>query len=94
MAGYTMMNDEELCLNTYTKEDKCGKYIMSKGEGMTEDTKLYLEDEPIAPQPEIVGRVNHLLLNEETRCERLGVRHQVHLAMGQDASRREAVAAC
>jgi hypothetical protein len=54
MTGYTMMNDEELGLNSYIKEDETGKYIMFKGEGRTEGEKLYLEDKPIAFQRAIV----------------------------------------
>jgi hypothetical protein len=56
MAGYTMMRDEELGLNTHIKEDKHGKYIMFKGGGETEEEKLCLEDEPIALQHAIVCR--------------------------------------
>jgi Fungal protein kinase len=55
MAGYAMMSDEELGLNTYIKQDEHGKYIMFKGQGKGEE-KLYLEDEPIAFQHAIVCR--------------------------------------
>jgi hypothetical protein len=48
MAGYTLMSDDELGMNTHIKEDKAGKYIMYKGEGETKEEKLYLEDSPIA----------------------------------------------
>ncbi|KAI9770216.1 MAG: hypothetical protein M1839_003244 [Geoglossum umbratile] len=47
MAGYTMMSDEELGLNTY---------IMFKGRGETKEQRLYLEEEPIAFQRAIVCR--------------------------------------
>ena len=56
MAGYTLMSDEELGMNTYIKEDKDGKYIMYKGEDETKETKLCLEDRPIAFQRAIVCR--------------------------------------
>ncbi|KAI9764729.1 MAG: hypothetical protein M1840_008121 [Geoglossum simile] len=56
MAGYTMMSDEELGLNTYIKEDEHGKYIMFKAEDKTKEEKLCLEDKPIALQHAIVCR--------------------------------------
>jgi len=43
MAGYALMSDKELGMNTYIKEDKIGKYIMFKGEDETKEEKLYLE---------------------------------------------------
>ncbi|KAI9765252.1 MAG: hypothetical protein M1839_005599 [Geoglossum umbratile] len=68
MAGYTMMSNEELGLNTYIKEDEHGKDIMFKVEGKTKEEKLYLEDEPIALQ--------HAIVCSGTTCyraKRLGV---------------------
>lgn len=56
IAGYTLMSDEELGMNPYIKEDKNGKYIMPKEENKTEETKLYLEDRPIAVPRAIVCR--------------------------------------
>jgi hypothetical protein len=56
MAGYALMSDEELGINTYIKEDKDGKYIMFKGDDETKETKLYLDDRPIAFQRAIVCR--------------------------------------
>jgi hypothetical protein len=56
IAGYAMMSDEELGLDTYIKKDKNSKYIMFKGEGMTEEEMLYLEDKPIALQHAIICR--------------------------------------
>ncbi|KAL9122920.1 MAG: hypothetical protein Q9187_000532 [Circinaria calcarea] len=56
MAGYTLMNDEELGINTYIKEDKSGKYIMFKVDDKTVEEKLYLEYKPIAFQRAIVCR--------------------------------------
>ena len=56
MAGYTMMSDEELGMNTYIKEDRIGKYIMFKGEDKAKEEKLYLEGRPIAFQRAIVCR--------------------------------------
>jgi hypothetical protein len=41
MAGYMIMGDEELGLNTYIKEDKHSKYIMFKGESEMEEEKLF-----------------------------------------------------
>jgi hypothetical protein len=54
MAGYTMMSDEELGLNTYIKDDEHGKYIMFKVKN--KEQRLYLEEEPIAFQHAIVCR--------------------------------------
>src|SRR5881396_2897841 len=56
MAGYTMMSDEELSLNTYIKDDEHGKYVMFKGKDKTKEQRLYLEEEPIAFQHAIVCR--------------------------------------
>jgi hypothetical protein len=56
MAGYALMSDEELGINTYIKEDKDGKYIMFKGDDETKETKLYLDDRPIAFQRAIMCR--------------------------------------
>ncbi|KAI9765989.1 MAG: hypothetical protein M1840_006996 [Geoglossum simile] len=68
MAGYTMMSDEELGLNTYIKQDEHGKYIIFKGQDKDEE-KLYLEDEPIAFQRAIVCRGTTCY-----RVKRLGVK--------------------
>ena len=59
MAGYALMSDEELGINTYIKkdkDDKDGKYIMFKGDDETKETKLYLDERPIAFQRAIVCR--------------------------------------
>ncbi len=56
MAGYTMMSDEELGMNTYIKEDEISKYIMFKGEDKAKEEKLYLEGRPIAFQRAIIYR--------------------------------------
>ena len=48
IAGYTLMSDDELGMNTYIKEDKAGKYIMFKGEDNAKEGKLYLEGRSIA----------------------------------------------
>ena len=50
LAGYALMSDEELGLNTFIKRDKCGNHIISHG------SKIYLEDTPIASQNGIVCR--------------------------------------
>ena len=55
MAGYSLMSDDDLGLNTHLKEDKLDRYILFKGEAKTED-HLYLEDEPMASQRAIVCR--------------------------------------
>jgi hypothetical protein len=47
MAGYTLINDDELSMNTYIKEDKVSKYIMFKGEDKAKEEKLYLKNRPI-----------------------------------------------
>lgn len=56
IAGYALMSDDELGMNTYIKEDKAGKYIMFKGEDERTEEKLNLEDRPIAFQRAIVCR--------------------------------------
>jgi hypothetical protein len=57
VAGYTLMSDRELGMNTYIKEDEIGKHILFKGDDETKEEKLYLEDRPIAFQRAIVCRV-------------------------------------
>jgi hypothetical protein len=47
MAGYTIINDEELNINTYIKKDRISKYIIFKGENKAKKEKLYLESRPI-----------------------------------------------
>jgi Fungal protein kinase len=56
MAGYTMMSDEDLGMNTYIKEDEVGKYVMFKGEDTTEEEKLYLQRRPLAFHGSIMCR--------------------------------------
>ncbi|KAI9780023.1 MAG: hypothetical protein M1816_003194 [Peltula sp. TS41687] len=56
MAGYALMSDDELGLNTYIKEDTVGKYILFRGDDERKEGKLYLEDRPIAFQRAIVCR--------------------------------------
>ena len=56
MAGYTLMSDKELGMNTYIKKDKISKHIIFKGEDKTKEEKLYLEDRPITFQRVIVYR--------------------------------------
>ena len=56
MAGYALMSDKELGINTYIKKDNDGKYVMFKGEEEIRETKLYLENRPIAFQRAIVCR--------------------------------------
>jgi hypothetical protein len=48
IAGYTMMSDGELGINTLIEKDELGKYILLEGVDETEAEKLYLEDQPIA----------------------------------------------
>ncbi|TAQ83209.1 hypothetical protein B7494_g8467 [Chlorociboria aeruginascens] len=51
IAGYTLMTDEELGLNMSIKrDDPDGQYII------TQNTKIYLDDNPIASVPVITGR--------------------------------------
>jgi hypothetical protein len=50
------MNDKELGINTYIKEDKIGKYIIFKKENETKEEKLYLENKRIAFQRAIICR--------------------------------------
>ncbi|KAH0562856.1 hypothetical protein GP486_002529 [Trichoglossum hirsutum] len=45
IAGYTMMSDEELGLNTYIKEDGHGKYIMFKAESKIKEKEEKEEKE-------------------------------------------------
>ena len=70
MAGYALMSDEELGINTYIKEDKDGKYIMFKGEDDMKETKLYMEDRPIAFQQAIVcrGTTCYRAKRQESEC--------------------------
>ena len=67
MAGYSMMSDEELGINTYIKQDEIGKHIVFKGDDETEEEKLYLDDKPIAFQRAIICR--------GTTCYRAKRRH-------------------
>jgi hypothetical protein len=48
LAGYAMMSDAELGLNTFIKRDSNGKYIV------TRDVRIFLEDKPIASTKAIV----------------------------------------
>lgn len=50
LAGYAIMTDTELGLNTFIKRDELGRYIIAH------DVKIYLEDKPIALQKAIVCR--------------------------------------
>ncbi|KAL9098225.1 MAG: hypothetical protein Q9163_006079 [Psora crenata] len=56
MAGYAMMSDDELGLNTYIKKDDYSNYIILQEEGKAGKEKLRLEDKPIAYQHAIVCR--------------------------------------
>jgi hypothetical protein len=47
MAGYIIINNEELSINIYIKEDRISKYIMFKGEDKAKKEKLYLENKLI-----------------------------------------------
>ncbi|KAG9245612.1 hypothetical protein BJ878DRAFT_533795 [Calycina marina] len=50
LAGYAVMSDAELGLNTFIKRDGNGKYIV------TRDVRIFLEDKPIASTKAIVCR--------------------------------------
>jgi len=50
IAGYALMADADLGLNTFIKHDGNGKYIFAR------DVKIYFEDRPIASQKAIVCR--------------------------------------
>lgn len=50
MAGYALMTDAELGLNTYIHHDENGKHILARG------VRILLEDKPIATQKAIVCR--------------------------------------
>ena len=52
MAGYSLMSDDEMGLDTHIKEDKISRYMLLKGDG--EEDRLYLEDKPIAFQQAII----------------------------------------
>lgn len=56
IAGYTLMGDEELGLDTYIIREANEIYIRFKGEEMTAEEKIYLENQPIAFQHSIVCR--------------------------------------
>jgi hypothetical protein len=47
MAGYALMSNEKLGINTYIEEDKDGKYIIFKEDDKTKETELYLNDRQI-----------------------------------------------
>ena len=49
-AGYALMTDEELGLNTFIKRNRNNKYLIAG------EVKIYLEDTPIASQKAIVCR--------------------------------------
>ncbi|TAQ84872.1 hypothetical protein B7494_g6812 [Chlorociboria aeruginascens] len=50
IAGYALMTDAELGLNTFINRDGNGRYIV------TQDMRIYLEDKPIASQKAVVSR--------------------------------------
>ena len=50
IAGYALMSDAELALNTFIKRDGNGKYIVAR------DVRISLEDKPIASTKAIVCR--------------------------------------
>lgn len=50
LAGYALMTDTELGMNTFIKCDRNGKYII------IQDTKIFLENKPIASRKAIVCR--------------------------------------
>lgn len=50
IAGYGLMSDAELGLNTFIKRDENGKYILAQ------DARIYLENKPIASTKAIVCR--------------------------------------
>jgi len=50
IAGYALMTDTELGLNTFIKRDETGKYIVAR------DVRIFLEDKPIASTKAIVCR--------------------------------------
>ncbi|KAF7858906.1 hypothetical protein EAF04_008947 [Stromatinia cepivora] len=50
ISGYALMSDSELGLNIFVRSDDIGRYIVAR------DTKIYLEEKPIASQKAIVCR--------------------------------------
>ncbi|KAJ8102674.1 hypothetical protein POJ06DRAFT_280030 [Lipomyces tetrasporus] len=50
IAGYALMTEAELGLNTFVRRDETGRYIIAG------DTKVSIEDKPIAPTKAIVCR--------------------------------------
>jgi Fungal protein kinase len=59
IAGYALMTDAELGLNTFIKRDKNSKYIIVR------DTRIYLEDQPIASQKSSGLQGNCMLSREK-----------------------------
>ena len=55
IAGYTMMNDEEVGFNSFIRLDGLGSYVAFSGSDGNEAERFYLEDEPIAVPQYIVG---------------------------------------
>lgn len=56
VAGYTLMEDNELGLDTFITREVNDTYIRFKDEETTAEEKIYLEDRPIALQHSIVCR--------------------------------------
>ncbi|KAH8753809.1 FunK1 protein kinase, partial [Diaporthe sp. PMI_573] len=56
ITGYTMMNEEELGLDTFTERDVDGRFVTLEQDSTTNPTKLRLEPQPITHQRAIVCR--------------------------------------
>jgi hypothetical protein len=56
IAGYQVMSDSELGINTLIEKDKAGKYILFQGDDESQPCRLYLEDKPIVYPRTIVSR--------------------------------------
>jgi hypothetical protein len=67
IAGYTLMTDAELGLNTFIKCDGNDKYIVAQG------MRICLEDKPIASTKAIVCRGTTMLSRKEKRLYEMGV---------------------
>ncbi|KAH6661767.1 hypothetical protein B0J14DRAFT_707992 [Halenospora varia] len=81
IAGYALMTDAELGLNTFIKRDGNGKYIVAQG------VRISLEDKPIASTKAIVCRGTTCYRGRRT--DSMGWEYVVKLAWPSDKRQRE-----
>ncbi|KAH8812673.1 hypothetical protein F5884DRAFT_832286 [Xylogone sp. PMI_703] len=81
IAGYTLMADAELGLNTFIKHDGKNKYVIAR------DVKIYLENKPIASQRAVVCRGTACYRGRE--CNSEDWKYVVKFAWPSDKRQRE-----